>query len=80
MPNVNQVPTHVLSIRPNKVSLNAIFYFYFKRFHLQKRAIAKVPILKECHFGNSGGLNTFGHFLPSLLGVIAIVFSNHAQK
>ena len=29
---------------------------------------------------NSGGLNTFGHILSSLLGVIAIVFSNHAQK
>ena len=29
---------------------------------------------------NSDTLNTFGHFLSSLLGVIATVFSNHAQK
>ena len=29
---------------------------------------------------NSDGLNTFTTYLSSLLGVIAIVFSNHAQK
>ena len=29
---------------------------------------------------NSGTLNTFGHFLSSFLGVIATVFSNHAEK
>ena len=29
---------------------------------------------------NSDTLNTFGHFLSSLLGVIATVFSNHSQK
>ena len=29
---------------------------------------------------NSGGLNTFGHILSSLLGVITEYNSNHAQK
>ena len=42
----------------------------------------KVPILKEVTSEkcNSVELNTFSTYLSSLLRVIAIVFSNHAQK
>ena len=42
----------------------------------------KVPILKEVTSEkcNSIELNTFSKYLSSLLGVIANVFSNHAQK
>ena len=42
----------------------------------------KVTILKEVTSEkcNSVELNTFSTYLSSLLGVIAIVFSNHAQK
>ena len=42
----------------------------------------KVPILKECHFGKMKlwQVEHFWTYLSSLLGVIAIVFSNHAQK
>ena len=50
--------------------------FYSNIFWLKYQFWKNVTLEKW----NSGGLNTFGHFLSSLLGVIAIVFSNHAQK
>ena len=42
----------------------------------------KVPILKEYHFGKMKlwRVEHVWTYLSSLLGVIAIVFSNHAQK
>ena len=55
-------------------------YYFFRRF--STAGIIKVPILKEVTSEkcNSVELNTFSTYLSSLLGVIAIVFSNHAQK
>ena len=49
-------------------------------------SFTKVQILKEVNFGKmqlcrvEHLLNTFSTYLTSLLGVIAIVFSYHAQK
>ena len=47
-----------------------------------KIIIIKVPILKECHIGKMKlwHIEHFWTLFSSLLGVIAAVFSNHAQK
>ena len=48
-------------------------------FPFSKGHSVKVPSLKEVNFGKVK-LWDVEHFLSSLLGVIATVFSNHAQK
>ena len=55
---------------------NVLTYFVFKY------VFTKVWILEQVisERWNSDELNTFTTYLSSLLGVIAIVFSNHAQK
>ena len=65
-----------------RIKILLLYCFSFQGFFNVKADLLKYQFWKNVTLEkmNSDGLNTFTTYFSSLLGVIAIVFSNHAQK